>query len=57
MKYSKRYLKEKWESIKNDMENILLNKMENDYVDFPEGRGIRENIKDKLEAIKTELGI
>lgn len=57
MKYSKRYLKEKWESIKNDIENILLNKMENDYVDFPEGRGIRENIKDNLEAIKAEIGI
>jgi hypothetical protein len=55
MKYSKKYIKEKWESIKHDMENILLRNEEDDYVDFPEGRMIKENLNDKWVAIKEEL--
>jgi len=56
MMYSKEYLKEKLESINHDM-NILLAHPEDDYVEFPEGRGIRENLNDRWEAIRRELGL
>jgi len=55
MKYSKKYLKEKWEHIKHDMELILLADPENDYVDFPEDRMIKETFNDNWEAISKEL--
>jgi flagellin-specific chaperone FliS len=56
-KYSKRYLNEKWERIKWDVEQILLADPENDYVEFPEGRSIRENLRDGWNSIAKELDL
>ena len=57
MYYSKGYLKEKWDPIKNDIELLLNNPEQGDYVEFPEGRCIRENLADKWCSIAHELGI
>lgn len=56
-KYSKSYLKEKWGHIKNDVELILLADPDNDYVEFPEGRMIKETLRDNWEDIARELGL
>ena len=57
MNYSKMYVKEKWDRIKHDMEGILLADPKEDYVEFPEGRCIRENLTDSWSAISKELGL
>jgi len=57
MKYSKMYLKEKWDNIKWDIEKVLLADLEKDYVEFPENKGIRGNLNGNWEAIRRELGL
>lgn len=51
---SKRYLKEKWKHLVNDME-IILSNPEDDRVSEEDLKRTRGNIMDNLEAIRWEI--
>ena len=52
---SRRYLREKWEDLKWDMENII--KVYDDVFDdaSEEAERVKANVLDKLDAIKKEI--
>ena len=52
--YSKRYLKEKWEPLKWDMEKILLNN-EDDRIDEEKVKRVRNEMNYYIDAIKKEI--
>lgn len=60
MKYvSRKYLKEKWEALKWDMEKVVDvygNTTEEDQVDPEDVRRCAANIIDKCESIMREIG-
>ena len=51
--YSKRYLKEKWDALKWDME-ILLNN-EDDRIDEEKVKSVRNEMNYYIECIKKEI--
>jgi len=51
--YSKRYLKEKWEPLKLDMENLLNN--EDDRIDEEKVKRVRNEMNYYIECIKKEI--
>lgn len=52
--YSKRYLKEKWEPLKWDMEKILLNN-DDDRIDEEKVKKVRNEMNYYIDAIKKEI--
>lgn len=52
--YSKRYLKEKWDALKWDMEKILLNN-EDDRIDEEKVKKVRNEMNYYIDAIKKEI--
>lgn len=52
--YSKRYLKEKWDALKWDMEKILLNN-EDDRIDEEKVKRVRNEMNYYIDAIKKEI--
>lgn len=52
--YSKRYLKEKWDALKWDMEKILLNN-EDDRIDEEKVKKVRYEMNYYIECIKKEI--
>ena len=52
--YSKRYLEEKWEGLKWDMEKVLLNRYE-DKIPEETVEKVRREMTYYLDAIKKEL--
>ena len=52
--YSKRYLKEKWDALKWDMEEILLNN-EDDRIDEEKVKRVRNEMNYYIDAIKKEI--
>jgi hypothetical protein len=53
--YSKRYLKEKWEPLKWDMEEILLNNDDDDRIDEEKVKRVRNAMNYYIDAIKKEI--
>lgn len=52
--YSKRYLKEKWEGLKWDMENVIF-KTEGDKIPEEVIEGVKREMTYYLDAIKKEI--
>jgi len=52
--YSKRYLKEKWDALKWDMEKILLNN-DDDRIDEEKVKSVRNEMNYYIDAIKKEI--
>lgn len=52
--YSKRYLKEKWDALKWDMEKILLNN-DDDRIDEEKVKRVRNEMNYYIDAIKKEI--
>ena len=55
MYFSRKYLKEKYESLKHDIENVLkvFDESQNDSIDEADVRRVSANIKDKCDAISN----
>jgi hypothetical protein len=54
--YSKKYIKEKWDSAKHDFDVLMHNGGETDYVKYPVNLGsILYGLKDNFYAIINEL--
>lgn len=51
--YSKRYLKEKWEALKWDMDMLLAN--EDDRIDEEKVKRVRNEMNYYIDAIKKEI--
>ena len=51
--YSKRYLKEKWDALKYDMENLLRN--DDDRIDEEKVKRVRNEMNYYIDAIKKEI--
>ena len=51
--YSKRYLKEKWDALKHDMENLLRN--DDDRIDEEKVKRVRNEMNYYIDAIKKEI--
>lgn len=58
MYYSRSYLREKYDSIKSDIENVLdVYNEESDSIPEEDVERVKANLRDKIEAIINELGI